>query len=114
MCCSAIYWRVTTKWQSQTHPHVSILAGVCEKGGLTYENGEKLEVGCDSICTCNKGKMDCQDRCTGPFFRKGKRIDDPLCSEKSTDDPCCSVMVCASDTGKDSTRIGPGLIVCLF
>ncbi|XP_050296438.1 putative epidermal cell surface receptor isoform X3 [Anthonomus grandis grandis] len=78
--------------------NVTTSLGVCEKGGLTYENGEKLEVGCDSVCTCKMGKMVCEDRCTGPFFRKGKKIDDPLCNEKETEDPCCAIMVCAGDT----------------
>lgn len=73
--------------------------GICEKGGLTYENGEKLESGCDSICTCMNGKMDCVDRCTGPFFKRGKRIEDPLCSAKDAEDPCCSMLICAADTG---------------
>lgn len=73
--------------------------GICEKGGLTYENGEKLEDGCDSVCTCMNGKMDCTARCTGPFFKKGKKIDDPLCTAKTAEDPCCSVLVCAGDTG---------------
>ncbi|XP_017776487.1 PREDICTED: putative epidermal cell surface receptor isoform X2 [Nicrophorus vespilloides] len=73
--------------------------GVCEKGGLTYEEGEKLEVGCDSVCTCVKGKMDCVDRCQRPFIRRGKKIDDPLCKEKLVEeDSCCSVMQCTSDT----------------
>lgn len=74
--------------------------GVCEKSGLTYENGEKLAKDCDSVCTCKNGLMDCEERCAKPFFRKGKLIDDPLCSAKDTDDPCCSIMVCAGDTGR--------------
>ncbi|CAH1125802.1 unnamed protein product [Ceutorhynchus assimilis] len=76
----------------------NVTKDICEKGGLTYDNGEKLEIDCDSICTCVHGKMDCEDRCSRPFIRKGKRIDDPLCSEKATDDPCCAIMVCAGDT----------------
>ncbi|XP_019877243.2 putative epidermal cell surface receptor isoform X2 [Aethina tumida] len=79
--------------------------GVCEQGGLTYENGEKIENDCDSICTCVNGRMDCADRCSGPLFRKGKKIDDPLCSAKESDDPCCSVMVCAHDTETEPLEI---------
>ncbi|KAJ8985950.1 hypothetical protein NQ317_010708 [Molorchus minor] len=78
-------------------PHNSTY-GICEKGGLTYENGEKLEVGCESVCTCRNGKMDCIDRCATPFFRKGKKIDDPLCMAKDTADNCCSILVCHGDT----------------
>lgn len=78
-----------------------LLTGVCEKGGLTYENGEKLELGCESVCTCRDGKMDCMDRCLGPYFRRGKKIDDPLCSAKEVEDPCCSILVCAGDTGNN-------------
>lgn len=84
----------------QTLPQLFLVVGICEKGGLTYENGEKLESGCDSVCTCMNGKMDCAERCTGSFFKKGKRIEDPLCTAKDSDDPCCSVLVCAADTGK--------------
>lgn len=76
----------------------STIGGICEKGGLTYENGEKLESGCDSICTCMNGRMDCTERCTGPFIRRGKKINDPLCTVKDAEDPCCSVLVCAGDT----------------
>ncbi|XP_022914000.2 putative epidermal cell surface receptor isoform X2 [Onthophagus taurus] len=75
---------------------------VCEKGGLTYENGEKLEVGCDSICTCTNGKMDCIDRCSTPYFKKGKKIEDPLCVEQpAPDDNCCSMLSC-SDTATEA------------
>lgn len=42
--------------------------------------------------------MDCEDRCTGPYFRKGKKIEDPLCTAKDVEDPCCSILVCSSDT----------------
>ncbi|XP_066148430.1 putative epidermal cell surface receptor isoform X2 [Euwallacea fornicatus] len=76
----------------------NVSAGFCLQGGLTYENGEKLELGCDSVCTCSNGKMNCTDRCTGSFFKKGKHIDDPLCIEKGVADPCCAIMVCAGDT----------------
>ncbi|KAJ8960312.1 hypothetical protein NQ318_004038 [Aromia moschata] len=79
--------------------------GICEKGGLTYENGEKLELGCDSVCTCRNGKMDCAERCASPFFRKGKKIEDPLCSAKEADDPCCSVLVCTGDTETEPLEI---------
>ncbi|XP_066249286.1 putative epidermal cell surface receptor isoform X2 [Euwallacea similis] len=76
----------------------NVSTGFCLQGGLTYENGEKLELGCDSVCTCSNGKMNCADRCTGSFFKKGKHIEDPLCVEKGVADPCCAVMVCAGDT----------------
>lgn len=45
--------------------------------------------------------MDCVERCSAPYFRKGKQLDDPLCKEKDVDDDkCCAIMVCAADTGK--------------
>uniref|UniRef100_A0A6P7FGH2 Epidermal cell surface receptor isoform X1 n=1 Tax=Diabrotica virgifera virgifera TaxID=50390 RepID=A0A6P7FGH2_DIAVI len=69
----------------------------CEQGGLTYENGVKIENGCDSICTCTDGSMKCTDRCKTPFFRKGKKIDDPHCFAKSVEDECCSILVCSDD-----------------
>ncbi|XP_065166990.1 putative epidermal cell surface receptor isoform X2 [Atheta coriaria] len=72
--------------------------GQCEKGGLTYDNGEKLEVDCDLVCTCENGTMDCVDRCSGPYIRKGKKISDPFCREAPSDDQCCSVLQCTSDT----------------
>ncbi|XP_018322461.1 putative epidermal cell surface receptor isoform X2 [Agrilus planipennis] len=71
--------------------------GICMLGGLTYENGEKLEHACDSVCTCANGKMDCVDRCVHPYVKKGSKPTDPLCTEKSSDDPCCSTWFCASD-----------------
>lgn len=77
----------------------------CVVGGLTYENGVKIEHDCDSVCTCVNGKMNCTDRCAGPFFRKGKKVDDPLCEPKDTEDPCCSILVCAADTGCYSNKI---------
>lgn len=76
----------------------SRVSGICEKGGLTYENGEKLEFDCDSICTCVNGVMDCKDRCIQPKIKKGFRSTDALCHEKATDDSCCSVLVCVTDT----------------
>lgn len=72
--------------------------GICVKGGLTYSNGEKIEDGCETVCTCMNGNMECSDRCVGPYFRRGKKIDDPLCTEKPVEDPCCSILVCAADT----------------
>lgn len=89
-----------TTMDVKPHPN-----GSCEKGGRTYKNGEKIETGCDSVCTCQDGKIDCRDRCTGPLFRKGKKIDDPLCHVKDSDDPCCSVMVCADDTEVEPLEI---------
>jgi hypothetical protein len=83
----------------------STVQGVCEKGGLTYDNGEKLEIGCDSVCTCRKGKMECEDRCTAPLFRKGKKIDDPLCIAKEAEDSCCSVLICSADTETEPLEI---------
>lgn len=74
-------------------------SGICITGGLTYSHGEKIEDGCESVCTCMNGKMQCQERCTVPFFRRGKKIEDPLCSEKAVEDPCCSILVCEADTG---------------
>ncbi|XP_063921534.1 putative epidermal cell surface receptor isoform X1 [Zophobas morio] len=83
----------------------SSVQGVCEKGGLTYENGEKLEIGCDSVCTCRNGKMNCEERCPKPLFRKGKKIDDPLCTAKDAEDSCCSIMICSADTETEPLEI---------
>ncbi|CAH0551231.1 unnamed protein product [Brassicogethes aeneus] len=68
----------------------------CEKGGLTYEHGETLENDCDSVCKCQNGKMNCTDRCTSPFIKKDKKIDDSTCSAKEADDPCCATLVCTT------------------
>nr|CAI5842724.1 unnamed protein product [Callosobruchus analis] len=82
-----------------------LIRGICEKGGLTYENGEKLEIGCDSICTCENGKMDCKERCTKPYIRKGsKKYLDSFCSVKDVDDQCCQVLICA-DTETEALEI---------
>ncbi|XP_056635331.1 putative epidermal cell surface receptor isoform X2 [Diorhabda sublineata] len=73
----------------------------CTKGGLTYANGDKIENECESICTCTNGTMQCKDRCQSPLFRKGKKIDDPLCFAQPTEDMCCSILVCAGDTATE-------------
>ncbi|XP_044265638.1 putative epidermal cell surface receptor isoform X3 [Tribolium madens] len=78
---------------------------ICSKGGLTYEEGEKLEIGCESVCTCRNGKMQCEDRCLKPMVRKGKKIEDPLCIEKDTEDKCCAVLVCTADTETEPLEI---------
>lgn len=65
-----------------------------------------MENGCDSVCTCLNGKMECGERCTGVFIEKGKKIEDPLCTTRpAEDDPCCSVMVCAADTETEPLEI---------
>ncbi|KAK9878490.1 hypothetical protein WA026_022385 [Henosepilachna vigintioctopunctata] len=76
----------------------------CTKGGFTYQEGEKLETDCDSVCICSNGNMDCMDRCRKPFIRRGKNLDDPLCKEKLTDDPCCATLICA-DTAEEPLEI---------
>ncbi|XP_044744225.1 putative epidermal cell surface receptor [Coccinella septempunctata] len=76
-------------------PMVTLSNGSCSKGGFTYHDGERVETDCDTVCICNKGVMNCRDRCEQPLFRRGKKIDDPMCQEKQTDDPCCGILVCA-------------------
>ncbi|XP_045483155.1 putative epidermal cell surface receptor isoform X4 [Harmonia axyridis] len=76
--------------------------GSCTKGGFTYHDGERVETDCDTVCTCDKGVMNCRDRCQEPLFRRGRKINDPMCQEKSTDDPCCGILVCANSATEPS------------
>ncbi|KAF5273135.1 hypothetical protein FQA39_LY07625 [Lamprigera yunnana] len=70
----------------------------CNLNGLTYEHGEKLESGCDSICTCLNGAMNCTERCLKPFIKKGVETNNTLCIEEETEDPCCSTLTCDAKT----------------
>ncbi|XP_052132982.1 putative epidermal cell surface receptor, partial [Frankliniella occidentalis] len=49
------------------------------------------------MCSCAGGSVSCSPRCKAPFMRRGARAD-PLCVEKDSDDPCCVLMVCASES----------------
>ncbi|KAK5647810.1 hypothetical protein RI129_002702 [Pyrocoelia pectoralis] len=80
----------------------------CTLNGLTYDHGEKLENGCDSICTCSHGKMNCSDRCLKPLIKKGGIVEDPSCIEYPNEDPCCTSLVC----GKDEVGHSPG--TCMY
>ncbi|KAK4885060.1 hypothetical protein RN001_001331 [Aquatica leii] len=75
------------------------IVSFCNLNGLTYDHGEKLESGCDSICHCLNGTMNCTDRCLKPFFKKGQKISEK-CVEQDTEDPCCSTVVCESKIEK--------------
>ncbi|XP_031340197.1 putative epidermal cell surface receptor isoform X1 [Photinus pyralis] len=76
----------------------------CTLNGLTYDNGEKLENGCDSICTCTNGKMSCTGRCLTPLVKKGAKENDPMCVEKPVDDPCCASLMCDKDKVSHSQK----------
>lgn len=53
---------------------------------------------CDEVCTCQKeGIWECEQRCSGVFFKRGKKLDDPLCTEKPATDECCAVMICQQE-----------------
>ncbi|KAK9687410.1 hypothetical protein QE152_g36293 [Popillia japonica] len=78
--------------------------GSCQSGVMTYTNGEKVYVDCDSICTCTDGKMDCTDRCPNPFVKRGRKIEDPLCTQHPVEDICCATLVC-SDTATEALEI---------
>lgn len=47
--------------------------------------------------------MNCVERCSTPYIRKGKVLDDPMCTETNVDDPCCAILTCATDTGNFKT-----------
>jgi hypothetical protein len=71
--------------------------------GSSCVQGQKFDRGCSESCDCGiDGKAICRPRCSMPFFRRGARINDPACIEKTADDPCCSLLVCTQDTGNYS------------
>lgn len=68
---------------------------------LLFQIGEKVERGCDEKCVCvSGGRLECEPRCSGPFFRRGRISDDPHCKVKPVEDACCVILVCAADTRK--------------
>lgn len=64
--------------------------------------GEIIDKNCDERCTCNEGAAwICAPRCTKQYFKRGKKIDDPLCREiPSPDDECCAYMICDDHKSK--------------
>lgn len=58
-----------------------------------------LEKGCEERCICQRaGKWDCEARCQGVFVQRGKMQNlDPHCYERSTNDDCCSTVLCDND-----------------
>lgn len=74
---------------------------MCIYENHTYSVGEKIIRDCKDKCICSEnGITDCQPLCVFPYVRAGKHIEDPLCQEKLiTEDSCCSLIVCATDSG---------------
>lgn len=69
------------------------------------QDGDEMEKGCEERCLCKMGEWHCDARCNGPFFKRGKKFDDPTCTEKpDPNDECCAVMVCEDMT--DSNKGG--------
>nr|XP_014276845.2 putative epidermal cell surface receptor isoform X1 [Halyomorpha halys] len=56
--------------------------------------GETKEHGCDEVCKCNNGRMECRPRCTGPLVRSTLPSPDPNCFLKQENE-CCSKLICS-------------------
>lgn len=74
-----------------------------------------MDRGCDERCTCAEGgHWLCLPRCTGPFIRRDKAIDDPNCHAKpAKGDDCCAVMVCSDNASPEEispTAMGNGMV----
>ncbi|KAK9497345.1 hypothetical protein O3M35_004679 [Rhynocoris fuscipes] len=67
-----------------------------EDGDTACEDGKVIEKGCEEICTCHNGRLDCKPRCIGPLLRTTMSPPDPDCTYKSTEDKCCSLLVCSN------------------
>ncbi|CAH1393102.1 unnamed protein product [Nezara viridula] len=66
--------------------------------------GETKEHGCDEICQCNNGRMECRPRCTGPLVRSTLSSPDPNCFLKQENE-CCSKMICSHSNEENEPEI---------
>lgn len=59
-----------------------------------------FDKGCEERCKCqNDGKWSCEPRCQGVFIQRGKmQSADPHCYERTTNDECCSTILCENET----------------
>lgn len=59
-----------------------------------------FDKGCEERCKCqNDGKWSCEPRCQGVFIQRGKmQSADPHCYERTTNDDCCSTVLCENET----------------
>ncbi|XP_073999447.1 stranded at second transmembrane protein isoform X2 [Rhodnius prolixus] len=69
------------------------------------KEGSTIERGCEEVCSCVKGKLDCKPRCTGALVRPMMTPVDPHCIYRPTEDKCCSTLVC-SNTDNDAASEG--------
>lgn len=95
----------STMWTTTSPPIVAMssstpLPTCLDTDGKLYVEGQRFSKACDQVCTCAQGKITCTPRCSAPLFRRGSARADPLCVEKDSDDPCCVLLVCSSDTGE--------------
>ena len=71
----------------------------CSFNGSFYEIGHILMDGCEQRCEClENGQMECLERCSIPFFKKGHFENDPFCIETPSNvDECCVFAACRSN-----------------
>ena len=64
---------------------------VCSREGKTYSINERIEIGCEEICTCHEsGEMKCTPRCP----KMNMTNSDHCVTVKDSKDSCCEVQLC--------------------
>lgn len=64
--------------------------------------GQIINHGCDEVCNCQNGQLQCWPRCTGPLVKSSLGSQDPHCHLKAEDE-CCSTLICSHSKIKDGS-----------
>ncbi|CAH1719991.1 unnamed protein product [Chironomus riparius] len=80
-----------TSSDSLEHENQSSKVVVCTYKDKMYAVDERIEIGCDEICSCHKnGEMICVPRCA----KMNMTYSDHCVTVKDTKDACCEVQLC--------------------
>lgn len=80
-----------TSSDSTEHENQSSKLVMCTYKDKVYAVDERIEIGCDEICSCHKnGEMICVPRCA----KMNMTYSDHCVTVKDTKDPCCEVQLC--------------------
>ncbi|XP_070500745.1 putative epidermal cell surface receptor isoform X1 [Chironomus tepperi] len=80
-----------TSSDSIEHENQSSKFVMCTYKDKVYAVDERIEIGCDEICSCHKnGEMICVLRCA----KMNMTYSDHCVTVKDTKDPCCEVQLC--------------------
>lgn len=76
---------------SENRNQSSSKAPMCSYKDKVYALNERIEIGCDKICTCQmNGEMRCEERCA----KINMTNSDHCVTVKDSKDPCCEVQLC--------------------